>query len=124
MSIAAATPSGTLPVLQTCCSPVTGQVLSQGDAETLAAALKAVADPARLRLISIVAASENGEVCVCDFTDRMELSQPTVSHHLKTLVDAGLLAREQRGRWAYYRLVSATLNTLSQLIAVPPKRLV
>lgn len=108
-----------LAVLEACCSPVTGQVLSQADAERLAGALKALSDPARLRLISIVAASETGEVCVCDFTAPVGLSQPTVSHHLRILVEAGVLAREQRGKWAYYRLVPAALDTLGRLISSP-----
>ena len=106
-----------LTVLETCCSPVSGQVLDQADAERLAGALKAIADPARLRLISIVAASESGEVC--DFTGPIGLSQPTVSHHLKILVDGGVLAREQRGKWAYYRLVPDALDTLGRLITGP-----
>jgi ArsR family transcriptional regulator len=108
-----------LTVLEACCSPVTGQVLDQADAERLAGALKAIADPARLRLISMVAASESGEVCVCDFTGPIGLSQPTVSHHLRVLVDAGVLAREQRGKWAYYRLVPYALDTLGRLITTP-----
>jgi ArsR family transcriptional regulator len=108
-----------LTVLESCCSPMTGQILSRADAEKLAGALKAVADPARLRLISIVAASQTGEVCACDFTSPVGLSQPTVSHHLKILVDAGLLTREQRGKWAYYRLVPAALDTLGRLISAP-----
>jgi ArsR family transcriptional regulator len=112
-------PREPLIVLETCCSPVTGQVLDQADAERLAGALKAIADPARLRLISIVAASDSGEVCVCDFTGSIGLSQPTVSHHLKILVDAGVLAREQRGKWAYYRLVPTALDTLGRLISTP-----
>ena len=111
-----------LALLESCCSPVTGQVLGQAEAEKLAGALKAVADPGRLRLISIVAASETGEVCVCDFTGPVGLSQPTVSHHLKVLVDAGVLAREQRGKWAYYRLVPDALDTLGRLIAAPVSR--
>ena len=112
-------PREPLIVLETCYSPVTGQVLDQADAERLAGALKAIADPARLRLISIVAASDSGEVCVCDFTGSVGLSQPTVSHHLKILVDAGVLAREQRGKWAYYRLVPTALDTLGRLISTP-----
>jgi len=112
-------PREPLIVLETCCSPVTGQVLDQADADRLAGALKAIADPARLRLISIVAASDSGEVCVCDFTGSVGLSQPTVSHHLKILVDAGVLAREQRGKWAYYRLVPTALDTLGRLISTP-----
>ena len=95
---------------------VVDAVMSTGQAETLAVALKAVADPVRLRLISMVAARQDGEACVCDLTEPVGLSQPTVSHHLKILVDAGILAREQRGRWAYYRLVPDTLKTLADLI--------
>jgi ArsR family transcriptional regulator len=119
MPTAAKTSLGPLTVLQGCCSPVTGQLLSQTDAENLAGALKALADPARLRLISIIAASDTGEVCVCDFTGPIGLSQPTVSHHLKILVDSGLLTREQRGRWVYYRLVPDALDAMSRLIAAP-----
>jgi ArsR family transcriptional regulator, arsenate/arsenite/antimonite-responsive transcriptional repressor len=112
-------PMQPLTVLETCCSPVTGQLLDQADAERLASALKAIADPARLRLISMVAASESGEVCVCDFTGPIGLSQPTVSHHLKILLEGGVLAREQRGKWAYYRLVPDALDTLGRLISTP-----
>jgi ArsR family transcriptional regulator len=93
--------------------------MSPGDAETLAASLKAIADPVRLRLISLVAAHQGGEACVCEPTEPVALSQPTVSHHLKILVDAGVLSREQRGKWAYYRLVPDTLNAISALIATP-----
>lgn len=98
------------------CRPVVRQVISPAEAEELAAGFKALADPTRLRLVSLVAAHTDGEACVCDLTDPVGLSQPTVSHHLKILVDAGILTREQRGRWAYYRLVPATLNTLGALI--------
>lgn len=105
-----------LPLPVDCCSPVVGDVMSASQAETLATALKAVADPVRLRLISLVAAHQDDEACVCDLTDPVRLSQPTVSHHLKVLVDAGILTREQRGRWAYYRLVPDTLTRLSDLI--------
>jgi ArsR family transcriptional regulator len=86
-------------------------------AETLAGALKAIADPTRLRLISLVAAHEDQEACVCDLTEPVGLSQPTVSHHLKVLVDAGILTREQRGRWAYYQLVPDTLDDIAHLVA-------
>lgn len=105
-----------LPLLANCCSPVVGEVITNSQAETLATALKAVADPVRLRLISLVAAQQDAEACVCDLVDPVGLSQPTVSHHLKILVDAGILTREQRGRWAYYRLVPDTLTTMSELI--------
>jgi ArsR family transcriptional regulator len=109
-----------LPLLADCCSPVVGEVMSSSQAEILATALKAVADPVRLRLISLVAAHRDGEACVCDLVDPVGLSQPTVSHHLKILVDAGILTREQRGRWAYYRLVPDALTALSRLIDPRP----
>ena len=102
-----------------CCSPVVGRALTAGEAERLAGLLKAVADPTRLRLISLVAAHADAEACVCDLTGPVGLAQPTVSHHLRVLVDAGILTRQQRGRWAYYRLVPSALDTLAGLIAPP-----
>ncbi|MFG1925293.1 ArsR/SmtB family transcription factor [Cryptosporangium sp. NPDC048952] len=101
-----------------CCAPITGTPLSAPEAEQLAALLKAIAEPTRLRLLSLVAAHEGGEACVCDLTDPVGLSQPTVSHHLKVLVDAGLLQREKRGVWAYYRLVPDRLSQISQALSV------
>jgi ArsR family transcriptional regulator len=98
--------------LQGCCSPLVGEPLSVVEAERLAAVLKAVADPTRLRLLSMVAAGEGGEACVCDLTSPVGLTQPTVSHHLKILVDAGLLTRDKRGVWAYYQLVPGALDAL------------
>ena len=107
-----------LPLLESQGSiPVVGRVLSAEAAESLAASLKALADPTRLRLVSLVAAHPDHEACVCDLTAPVGLSQPTVSHHLKVLVDAGILTREQRGRWAYYRLVPDTLAGLARLIS-------
>ena len=82
----------------------------------LARSLKAIADPARLRLISMVAAHEGAEACVCDLTEPLGLSQPTVSHHLKVLVDAGILTRDKRGIWAYYALVPGALDSLGKLL--------
>lgn len=105
-----------LPLLRECCSPVVGQIMPASEAETLAARFKALADPTRLRLISLVAAHKEAEACVCELTDPVGLSQPTVSHHLKILVDAGILSREQRGKWAYYRLVPDTLADLASMI--------
>jgi ArsR family transcriptional regulator len=110
-----------LPLLADCCSPVVRQVIKPDEAAVLAAGFKALSDPARLRLISLVAAHAGQEACVCDLTEPVGLSQPTVSHHLKLLVDAGILAREQRGKWAYYKLVPDTLNTLAGLIASPSR---
>lgn len=96
-----------------CCAPLTGAVLTAAQAADLAAVLKAVADPARLRLLSLLQAREGGEACVCDLTEPVGLSQPTVSHHLRVLLDAGLITREKRGRWAYYRTVPARLAELA-----------
>jgi len=110
---------GLLPVrdLQECCAPITRETVSIEHAASLAASLKALADPARLRILSIVAASDEQETCVCNFTEPLDLSQPTVSHHLKVLVDAGFLEREKRGTWAYYRIVPGSLDTVAGLIA-------
>lgn len=90
--------------------------MSAESAERLAGVLKALAEPTRLRLVSLVAAHDGGGACVCDLTDPVGLSQPTVSHHLKVLVDAGLLSRQQRGKWAYYRLVPGALDALAALL--------
>ncbi len=103
-----------------CCSPIVRDVLSAADAETLASTLKAVADPARLRLLSLIAAHHGAEACVCDLTEPVGLTQPTVSHHLKVLVDAGLLTRDKRGIWAYYALVPAALDTLAAVLTTRP----
>lgn len=111
----------TLPLLADCCTPVGRQVIKPDEADVLAAGFKALSDPARLRLISLVAAHAGQEACVCDLTEPVGLSQPTVSHHLKLLVDAGILTREQRGKWAYYKLVPDTLNTLAGLISSPSR---
>lgn len=103
-----------LPVLDPpCCGTAAPSVLGVAEAEQLASLLKAVADPARLRLLSLVAGAEGGETCVCDLTGPVGLSQPTVSHHMKVLVEAGLLTREQRGKWAYYRLVDDAVSGLA-----------
>lgn len=106
----------TLPVLTERCSPILGEVMTPESAEALASSLKALADPTRLRLVSLVAAHEGQEACVCDLTEPVRLSQPTVSHHLKILVDAGILGRDQRGRWAYYRLNAGVLGEVAGLI--------
>lgn len=100
-----------------CCTTITREVISADNAEVLARSLKALADPARLRLISLVAASEGAEACACDLTEPLGLSQPTVSHHLKVLVDAGYLEREKRGTWAWFRLAPGALDSVSRLLA-------
>lgn len=107
-----------LPVIQpdalaACCSPLTGGVVSDETAETLAHMFKALGDPTRVKLLSLIAAAPEGEACICDMTDPVRLSQPTVSHHMKLLVEAGLATREQRGKWAYYRVVPAVLSSLA-----------
>jgi len=91
-------------VIEPCCEPVLVEPLDHNEADELAAAFKVLADPVRLRLLSLVATAPDGELCACDVVDMIGRSQPTVSHHLSILADAGLLAREQRGRWAYFRV--------------------
>ncbi len=91
-------------VIEPCCEPVLVEPLDHIEADELAAAFKVLADPVRLRLLSLVATAPDGELCACDVVDMIGRSQPTVSHHLSILADAGLLAREQRGRWAYFRV--------------------
>ncbi len=95
-----------------CCPPVLQGALGKADADELAAAFKALADPGRLRLLSFIAAQPEGEACVCHVVEPVGLSQPTVSHHLKLLHDAGLLDREKRGAWVYYRVNRARLEAL------------
>ena len=119
-AVPAATGRPELPLID-CCSPVVREVIEPAEADVLAGRFKALADPTRLRLISLVAAHADQEACVCDLTEPVGLSQPTVSHHLKILVDARVLTRSQRGKWAYYRLVPETLNALSALIASPDR---
>jgi ArsR family transcriptional regulator len=99
-----------------CCAPVTGGALDAAAAERLAHIFKALGDPARVRLLSLIAAADGGEACICDLTGPVALSQPTVSHHMKLLVDAGLVSREQRGKWAYYRVLDDTLRAVAQAI--------
>ncbi|GEA85877.1 MAG: metalloregulator ArsR/SmtB family transcription factor [Cellulomonas sp.] len=100
-----------------CCTPVTGAAMSAEDAERTARTLKALADPARLRLLSILASHEGGEACVCDLTEPVGLSQPTVSHHLKVLTEAGFVTREKRGVWAYFTLVPGAVDELAAHLA-------
>ncbi|HTR68599.1 MAG TPA: metalloregulator ArsR/SmtB family transcription factor [Mycobacteriales bacterium] len=102
-----------------CCTPLDRQPLSAAAAAELAVVLKALAEPTRLRLLSLIAAHADGEACVCDLSEPIELTQPTVSHHLKVLHDAGLVTRERRGTWVYYKAVPERLASLSQLLAVP-----
>jgi ArsR family transcriptional regulator len=102
-----------------CCAPLLAAPLGPAEAEQLAAAFKVVADPARLRLLSIIASKPDGEACVCDLVAPLGLSQPTVSHHLKVLHEAGLLDRERRGVWIYYRLRPERLQVLRDALGAP-----
>src|SRR3954453_7396328 len=102
--------------LDACCSPVTSGIVGDDAAETLARAFKALGDPTRVKLLSMMAAAPDGEACICDMTEPVGLSQPTVSHHMRLLVEAGLATREQRGKWAYYRVVPAVLRSLAMAL--------
>jgi ArsR family transcriptional regulator, arsenate/arsenite/antimonite-responsive transcriptional repressor len=100
-----------------CCTPLTTPGLDEAEAIELADLFKALADPARVRLLSLIANAPGAEACVCDLTAPIGRSQPTVSHHLALLVDAGLLTREKRGRWAWYQLVPGRLELLRSTLA-------
>jgi ArsR family transcriptional regulator len=97
-------------------APLVHEPLSAQAAAELAKKLKAISDPVRLRLLSVVASHSGGEACVCDVSVGIEVGQPTISHHLKVLKTAGLLASERRGTWVYYRVIPQALQQLSQLL--------
>jgi ArsR family transcriptional regulator, arsenate/arsenite/antimonite-responsive transcriptional repressor len=103
------------PVPIACCAPLAAPMLSDTEAEATAALFRALGDPARVRILNALATTD-APVCVCELVDPLGLSQPTVSHHLKKLTDAGLLEREQRGRWAYYSLNPEAATTLAALL--------
>lgn len=112
-----------LPVIQpatspaaACCSPMVREPLTEADAKSLAASFKALSDPVRLRLLSLIASFDGGEACVCDLTGPFDVSQPTISHHLKVLREAGLIASERRGTWVYYWVLPAALDRLGSLL--------
>lgn len=107
---------GTGPEAAACCDNL-GAPLARDEAETAARLLKAVADPVRLQLLSLIRSTEAGEACVCDLTPAVDLSQPTVSHHLKVLTEAGLLTRERRGHWAWFTLVPERLDQIARILA-------
>ena len=102
-----------------CCAPLTAAPLSMEQAGQVAPLLKALADPVRLRLLSLVASHEGGEACICDLNEAFELSQPTISHHLKVLHSAGLLDREKRGVWVYYAVRPGALAAVANLFDTP-----
>jgi ArsR family transcriptional regulator, arsenate/arsenite/antimonite-responsive transcriptional repressor len=107
--------------LAACCPPLSAEPLTQAQAQQVAPLLKALADPARLRLMSLIASHPGGEACVCNLTGAFDLSQPTISHHLKVLHQAGLLDRDKRGVWVYYRIRTEALASLGALIGNPPR---
>ncbi|SEK32483.1 ArsR/SmtB family transcription factor [Nonomuraea pusilla] len=100
-----------------CCAPIAREPLSEADAAELATLLKAVADPVRLRLLSMIGSHPGGEACVCDLTGVFDLTAPTISHHLKVLRTAGLIDGERRGTWVYYRIIPEAVNKLGVLFA-------
>lgn len=99
-----------------CCSPLVREPLTEEQAERITPLLKAIADPVRLRLVSLVASHVDGEACVCDLNDAFDLSQPTISHHLKVLHEAGLLDRSKRGVWVYYKVNQQAMSHLGALL--------
>ena len=104
---------------QSCCPPLLHRRLRKADAQQLATTFKAIADPARLQLLSFIAAQPSGEACVCYLTEPLGLTQPTVSHHLKKMYEAGVLDRERRGTWVYYRIVPERLAALREALTAP-----
>ena len=105
-------------LIETCCEPVLAEPLGPLDAEELASGFKVLADPVRLRLLSLIANSPEGELCVCDLIEPVGRSQPTISHHLSILADAGLIRREQRGKWAWFRVVPTKVSVLRDALAL------
>jgi len=103
-----------------CSPPLTGQPLGESAAAGLAQIFRALGDPVRLRLVSLIGAHQGGEVCVCDLTSAFSLTQPTISHHLKVLREAGIIDSDRRGTWVYYRLVPAALERMGALLSAPP----
>lgn len=111
--------SRTLPLVA-CCAPISRPTLSEAQAIELETLFKALADRHRITILNLLAQAGGDPICVCDFTEPLGLKQPTVSYHLKQLTDAGLLQREKRGSFAYYRLADGALDRLSNLVASPP----
>ncbi len=112
--------SSVTPSALACCAPLARAPLGRERAEGIAALLKALADPVRLQLLSMVLAHPGGEACVCDLLPGFELSQPTISHHLKVLHEAGLVDREKRGTWVFYKARPAAMAALASLFT--PRR--
>jgi ArsR family transcriptional regulator, arsenate/arsenite/antimonite-responsive transcriptional repressor len=104
---------------EACAIPLVREPIGESAAAGLAQVFKALADPVRLRLVSLIGAHEGGEVCVCELTDAFDLTQPTISHHLKVLREAGIIGSERRGTWVYYRLEPAALERMGALLSAP-----
>jgi ArsR family transcriptional regulator, arsenate/arsenite/antimonite-responsive transcriptional repressor len=104
---------------EACSTPLVGEPISEGAAAELAQVFRALGDPVRLRLVSLIGAHQGGEVCVCDLTTAFALTQPTISHHLKVLREAGIIDCERRGTWVYYWVVPAALERMAALLSVP-----
>jgi ArsR family transcriptional regulator len=112
-------PAGSHAIAEACAIPLVREPIGEAAAAGLAQVFKALADPVRLRLVSLIGAHQGGEVCVCELTEAFELTQPTVSHHLKVLRDAGIIASERRGTWVYYRLEPSVLERTGALLTAP-----
>jgi ArsR family transcriptional regulator, arsenate/arsenite/antimonite-responsive transcriptional repressor len=108
--------SNNSPADERCCAPLTDEPLSPHDAADLAPLFKALADPVRLRLVSMIACHEGGEACVCELTDAFDLKAPTISHHLKVLRESGVIEAERRGTWIYYRVNPEVLARVSGVL--------
>ncbi len=106
-----------VPAIEDCCPAVLSSPLTEARAEELAVAFGVLADPVRLRLLSLVASAQAGEACVCELVEPLGRSQPTISHHLKVLADAGLIVGEKRGRWVWYRALPDRLDLLRSVLA-------
>jgi ArsR family transcriptional regulator len=106
-------------VVEGCAIPLVREPIGEAAAAGLAQVFKALGDPVRLRLVSLIGAHQGGEVCVCDLTEAFDLTQPTISHHLKVLREAGIITSERRGTWVYYRLEPAALERMAALLTVP-----
>jgi ArsR family transcriptional regulator len=101
---------------EACCAPLTREPLAQDDAADLAPLFKALGEPVRLRLLSLIACHDGGEACVCELTDAFDLSAPTISHHLKVLRESGLITSERRGTWIYYRISPQVIARVSAIL--------
>jgi ArsR family transcriptional regulator len=106
-------------VAEACAIPLLREPIGESVAAGLARVFKALGDPVRLRLVSLIGAHQGGEVCVCELTDAFDLTQPTISHHLKVLREAGIITSERRGTWVYYRLEPAVLDRIGALLTAP-----